>query len=47
MTPAAFRNGRLAAALARYVHPAVLIVDEVGYLTYGTDAANMQREHRD
>jgi DNA replication protein DnaC len=38
---AAFRNGRLAAALARYVHPAVLIVDEVGYLTYGTDAANM------
>ena len=22
-------------------HPAVLVVDEVGYLTYGTDAANM------
>jgi len=38
---AAFRTGRLADALARYVHPAVLICDEVGYLTYGTDAANM------
>jgi DNA replication protein DnaC len=38
---AAFRSGRLADALARYIHPAVLIVDEVGYLTYGTDAANM------
>src|SRR3989441_7293202 len=38
---AAFRTGRLAEALARYVHPAVLVVDEVGYLTYGTDAANM------
>jgi len=38
---AAFRSGRLADALARYVHPAVLVIDEVGYLTYGTDAANM------
>jgi DNA replication protein DnaC len=38
---AAFRTGRLADTLARYVHPAVLVVDEVGYLTYGTDAANM------
>jgi hypothetical protein len=38
---AAFRSGRLADALARYVHPTVLICDEVGYLTYGTDAANM------
>jgi DNA replication protein DnaC len=38
---AAFRDGRLAAALPRYTHPAVLVVDEVGYLTYGTDAANM------
>jgi DNA replication protein DnaC len=37
----AFRAGRLGDALARYVHPSVLIVDEVGYLTYGTDAANM------
>lgn len=38
---AAFRLGRLADTLDRYVHPAVLVVDEVGYLTYGTDAANM------
>ncbi len=38
---AAFRAGRLAAALPAYTHPAVLVVDEVGYLTYGTDAANM------
>ena len=38
---AAFRTGRLAEALARYTHPHVLVVDEVGYLTYGTDAANM------
>ena len=38
---AAFRSGRLADALATYIHPGVLIVDEVGYLTYGTDAANM------
>src|SRR5262249_43928220 len=38
---AAFRSGRLAEALARSIHPAVLVCDEVGYLTYGTDAANM------
>ncbi len=38
---AAFRDGRLAVALPTYTHPAVLVVDEVGYLTYGTDAANM------
>jgi DNA replication protein DnaC len=38
---AAFRAGALAEALPTYTHPAVLIVDEVGYLTYGTDAANM------
>jgi DNA replication protein DnaC len=38
---AAFRSGRLADALTRYVHPAILICDEIGYLTYGTDAANM------
>ena len=38
---AAFRTGRFADALDNYTHPAVLIVDEVGYLTYGTDAANM------
>ncbi len=38
---AAFQKGRLADALAHYTHPSVLVVDEVGYLTYGTDAANM------
>jgi DNA replication protein DnaC len=38
---AAFRAGRLVDALSRYVAPDVLVVDEVGYLTYGTDAANM------
>lgn len=37
----ASREGRLVAALARYIHPALLVVDEVGYLTYGTDAANV------
>jgi len=38
---AAFRAGRLAKALESYTHPDLLVVDEVGYLTYGTDAANM------
>ena len=38
---AAFREGRLADVLERYVHPDLLVVDEIGYLTYGTDAANM------
>jgi DNA replication protein DnaC len=38
---AAFRESRLAQTLATYTHPSLLVVDEVGYLTYGTDAANM------
>lgn len=37
----AFRQGCLAEALTTYTHPDLLVVDEVGYLTYGTDAANM------
>src|SRR5207247_2014275 len=37
---AAFRAGRLAEILPTYTHPDVLVVDEVGYLTYGTDGAN-------
>jgi DNA replication protein DnaC len=37
----AFRGGGFSDTLATYVHPGVLVVDEVGYLTYGTDAANM------
>jgi DNA replication protein DnaC len=38
---AAFRKGQLGQTLTRYTHPHILVVDEVGYLTYGTDAANM------
>lgn len=38
---AAFRAGRLSDALTAYTQPDVLVIDEVGYLTYGTDAANM------
>ena len=38
---AASRDGRLVEVLNRYVQPNVLVVDEVGYLAYGTDAANM------
>lgn len=38
---AAGRDGRLREALARYMRPHVLVVDEVGYLTYGDDAANV------
>jgi DNA replication protein DnaC len=38
---AASRDNRLADALTRYVAPHVLVVDEVGYLSYGPDAANV------
>lgn len=38
---AAFRVGELANALTTYTHPAVLVVDEVDHLTYGTDAATL------
>jgi DNA replication protein DnaC len=38
---AASREGRLREALAVYMKPHVLVVDEVGYLTYGDDAANV------
>ena len=37
----ASRDGRLREALARYLKPHVLVIDEVGYLTYGDDAANV------
>jgi DNA replication protein DnaC len=37
----ASRDGRLVEALQPYTHPPVLVIDEVGYLTYGTDAANV------
>ena len=38
---AASREGRLREALAVYMKPHVLVVDEVGYLAYGDDAANV------
>ena len=38
---AASRVGKMRDALAHYLRPHVLIVDEVGYLTYGDDAANV------
>lgn len=38
---AASREGRMREALATYVRPHVLVVDEVGYLAYGDDAANV------
>jgi DNA replication protein DnaC len=38
---AASRSGRLRDALTHYLHPHVLVVDEVGYLAYGPDAANV------
>jgi DNA replication protein DnaC len=38
---AASKDGRLRDALARYIKPHVLVVDEVGYLPYGDDAASV------
>ncbi len=38
---AASRQGNLRDALALYIRPHVLVVDEVGYLAYGDDAANV------
>ena len=35
------RKGQLQESLLTYTHPHVLVVDEVGYLTYGQDAANV------
>ena len=37
----ASRQGRLRDAVAAYTHPSVLVVDEVGYLTYGDEPANV------
>jgi DNA replication protein DnaC len=34
-------DGRLMEAITAYTHPHVLVVDEVGYLTYASDAANV------
>ena len=38
---AASRDGQLREALIEYTHPGVLVIDEVGYLSLGTDAANV------
>jgi DNA replication protein DnaC/transposase len=35
------QRGRLHEALLAYTHPHVLVIDEVGYLAYGSDAANV------
>ena len=37
----ASREGRLREAMEPYAHPGVLVVDEVGYLSHGPDAANV------
>ena len=37
----ASQKGKLQDALLTYTHPHVLLVDEVGYLSYGSDAANV------
>src|SRR2546428_340760 len=37
----ATRDGKLREALASYTHATVLVIDEVGYLGYGPDAANV------
>jgi DNA replication protein DnaC len=37
----ASKKGQLQESLATYTHPHVLVIDEVGYLTYGQDAANV------
>ena len=38
---AATRDGNLAEALEPYLHPHVLVIDEVGYLAHSPDAANV------
>jgi DNA replication protein DnaC len=38
---AASREGKMRETIAAYVRPHVLVVDEVGYLAYGDDAANV------
>jgi DNA replication protein DnaC len=37
----AVRRGEMAKTLAHYTHPSVLVIDEVGYLAVGGDAANL------
>jgi DNA replication protein DnaC len=37
----ASQKGRLHEALVTYTHPHVVVIDELGYLSYGPDAANV------
>jgi DNA replication protein DnaC len=37
----AARDGRLETALEPYIHPHVLVIDELGYQSYAADAANV------
>jgi DNA replication protein DnaC len=37
----ASKKGGLRESLTAYTHPHVLVIDEIGYLTYGQDAANV------
>lgn len=37
----ASKKGGLQESLTTYTHPHVLVIDEIGYLTYGQDAANV------
>ena len=37
----ASHDGNLREALVEWLHPHVLVIDEMGYLAYGTDAANL------
>jgi DNA replication protein DnaC len=37
----ASKQGKLREAVVAYTHPHVLVVDEIGYLAYGDDAANV------
>lgn len=41
LSAAAAAQGRLEAALEPYVHPHVLVIDELGYQSYAADAANV------
>lgn len=41
ISAAAAHKGRFREAIAQYVAPDVLVIDEVGYLSYGPDAANV------
>ena len=35
------KKGRLQEARSTHIHPPVPVIDEIGYLTYGQDAANV------